>query len=125
MIARRWAETPVQPVSIDDLTEGLFRIAAGGLAGEFNLGLEKPLSMRELYGLMLEANSLRRMLVPAPAWPAMAVAGAAAAAGVDLPFSRDNVLGLKVLREFNTAASLRLLGLPSREACELPWRLRS
>ena len=115
---------PVQPIGLDDLVEGLTRIAARRSAGVFNLGVPEPITIRALYGRMLAAARLSRPMLPLPGDFTLRILRMFESAGLRLPVTSENLLGLKHLRKFDTEASLAQLSLKLAPIDELPWAPR-
>lgn len=114
---------PVQPIALADLVDGLQRIVDGRRAGEFNLGLAEPITIRELYRRMLAATGETRRLVPLPGGLAVWGLRGCEALGLRLPLTSENLLGQKQLRAFATADSLARLGITLTPLADLPWAL--
>lgn len=112
---------PVQVIGLNDAVEGICRVAERPAAGNFNLALPQPLTVRELYGRMLAASGLRRHILPLPGGPALLAVKLCEKLGLRLPVTSENLLGLKHLRRFETADSLVWLGLTLAPLDELPW----
>lgn len=112
---------PVQPVAIDELVRALVRIVTERRPGVFNLGTPEPVTIRELYRRMLAAAGLRRPVVPLPGTLVLFFLRGTEALGLPLPLTRENLLGQKQLRTFETADSFARLGLPAPYPATLPW----
>jgi len=112
---------PIQPIALEDLTEGLVRLTQRRAAGVFNLALPQPITIRELYTRMLAAARLSRPLLPLPGDLTLGVLRVCERLGLGLAITSENLLGLKHLRSFETADSLARLGLTLKPVDELPW----
>jgi len=112
---------PLQPVGIEDLTEGLSRLVLRRMPGVYNIGIPVPITIREFYGRMLAAAGLHRLLVPFPGDAAVSVLRVCEAAGLHLPVTAENILGLKFLRSFETVDSLERLNLILAPLDKLAW----
>jgi NADH dehydrogenase len=102
---------PIQTIWVDDLAEGVARAVERRLTGTLAIGSAEATTLREFYRAILASEHLRRPLVPVPGGPSMAVLRALEGLGIGLPFTSENLLGLRALRTFETGPSLELLGL--------------
>ena len=114
---------PVQPIALDDLVEALRVIVTRRLAGIYNLGQPVPLTIRQLYARMMAAAHLRRPLLPLPGGLAALALRATEGLGLRLPVTRENLLGQKQLRAFDTEASLARLGLTLKPLEAMDWNV--
>lgn len=102
---------PIQTLAMDDLLAIVEKVAAGGLAGRFDVAHPAVHRMRDLYDVILRHLPRRPLLLPVPlrlvAWGAAAFE----ALRIPAPVTRENVLGLRHLRAFDIAPSLARLGV--------------
>lgn len=102
---------PIQTIWVGDLAEGVARAVERRLTGTLAIGSAEATTLREFYRAILVNDHLRRPLLPVPGGPSMVVLRALEALGIRLPFTSENLLGLRALRRFETRPSLELLGL--------------
>jgi NADH dehydrogenase len=102
---------PIQVLWIEDLEDAVLHVLDRGIAGRFDVAHPEVRTMRELYEAICGALGVRRTFVPVPL--ALVEWGAATLEALRVPFPirRENVLGLKQLRAFDTAPSLAALGI--------------
>lgn len=110
---------PIQTLAMDDLLTIVERVIEHGIAGRFDVADPGVHRMRDLYEAILRTQAKRPLLVPVPLALVAFGAGLLEALKVPAPVTRENVLGLKHLRAFDTAPSLARLGivLEPFEAC--------
>jgi hypothetical protein len=94
-----------------DLCDAVARVVDHGIVGRFDVAAPEVHSMRTLYETVLRGLGVRRTLVGVPL--PLVELGVAVLEALHVPFSirRENVLGLKCLRAFDTAPSMRALGI--------------
>ena len=102
---------PIQTLWMGDLLEAVTRVIEGGLAGRYDVAAPEIHTMRDLYASVIRGLGVRRTLLSVPL--PLVEAGVAVLEALGIPFSirRENVLGLKHLRTFDTAPSMRALGI--------------
>ena len=109
----------VQTIAIDDLVEGVLRSLRPDITGIVSIAEARPVLLRELYEETARAAGVRPLFVPFPGGAALLLLRAAEAAGLRLPVTSENLLGLRQLRAFDIQADLDRLGLdpsPMRES---------
>lgn len=102
---------PIQTLAMEDLLRIVEQVAERRSAGSFDVADPVPHRMRDLYEAVLRAAPRRPLLVPVPLGLVAFGAGLLEALRVPAPVTRENVLGLKALRAFDTAPSLARLGV--------------
>ncbi len=102
---------PIQTLWMEDLLAIVERVIERGTSGRFDLATPEIYTMRELYQTVIRGLGLRRRLVPVPL--GLVHVGVTVLETLRVPFGiqRENVLGLKRLRAFDTAPDLRALGV--------------
>ena len=102
---------PIQTLWIGDLLEATTNVIERGLAGRYDVAAPEAHTMRDLYASVIRGLGVRRRLLSVPL-PLVEV-GVTVLEALGIPFSirRENVLGLKHLRIFDTAPSMRALGI--------------
>jgi nucleoside-diphosphate-sugar epimerase len=104
---------PIQTLWMGDLCEALGRVVDTRLAGRFDVAAPEVHTMRGLYESALRGMGLRRALIDVPL--PLVELGVSVLEALRVPFAirRENVLGLKRLMAFDTAPSMRALGVES------------
>lgn len=102
---------PIQTLAMDDLLAIVETVAGRALAGRFDVAHPEVHRMRDLYDAILRHLPRRPLLLPVPL--SLVALGAATLEALRLPapVTRENVLGLRHLRAFDTAPSLARLGV--------------
>jgi len=102
---------PIQTLWIGDLLEAMTNVIERGLTGRYDVAAPEVHTMRDLYASMIRGLGVRRTLLSVPL--PLVEAGVTVLEALGIPFSirRENVLGLKHLRTFDTAPSMRALGI--------------
>jgi nucleoside-diphosphate-sugar epimerase len=105
-----------QPMQFID-TKRLYRVISRvihykGICNEFNIGSSDFISMQEFYSEMAHKLNLNRYEVYIPIWVMFLVIRLSNTLGVNLPFNKENLLGLKAMRYFETKMSFRELEIP-------------
>ena len=116
----------MQIVGVDDLAVAIERLAnlAQELSGTFTIADPSVRSMREVYVGIARALDLRIVVVPVPFWIPLVVARAGKLFRLGLPITEDNLRGLRVAQQFETAGDLRRLGLDLRPLEEVAREFR-
>ena len=104
---------PIQTLWIGDLEAAIAAIAERGLTGRFEVAHPDVHTMRELYTAICNGLGVQRTFVTVPL--SLIELGASLLEGLRIPFPirRENVLGLKALIAWDTAESMRRLGIES------------
>lgn len=108
----------VQTVHVDDLCTAFERSLDRDLRGVITVAEPEGLTMQELLRLTAERLGRPYLMLPLPAAPMLTLLRLIERAGVPLPISSENLLGLKSLRHVSTAADLERLGQRVRTARE-------
>jgi NADH dehydrogenase len=109
---------PVQTVAVEDVCRIVSRVIDEKMSGTFLIGSTEVISLRELYVRIAAEQGRRLKFISLPYMLFDAVFTVLALLPVRLPVSKENLLGLKHLRSFDTAADLSRLGVrltPLRE----------
>ncbi|HEY2956437.1 MAG TPA: NAD-dependent epimerase/dehydratase family protein [Candidatus Eisenbacteria bacterium] len=110
---------PIQTLAMDDLLTLIERVIANGIAGRFDVATPRVYRMRDLYDAILRASPRRPWLVPVPLGAVLFGATLLERLRIPSPVTRENVLGLRCLKAFDTAPDLARLGvtLEPLESC--------
>lgn len=101
----------IQTIAIDDLCEGILRSIYANLTGTIHLAEPKSVTITSFYRTIARSQELSRIYIPIPGTPVLLLVKLLEYLGVRLPFSSENLLGLKKLIEFNVAADLDKIDL--------------
>jgi NADH dehydrogenase len=102
---------PIQVLWMGDLEDAVLAVIDRGLAGSFDVAHPEVRTMRELYEAICASLGVKRTFVSVPLALVELGAGMLETLRIPFPIRRENVLGLKQLRAFDTAPSLRALGI--------------
>jgi nucleoside-diphosphate-sugar epimerase len=102
---------PIQILWMGDLLSAVANVIDRRLAGRFDVAAPGVLTMRGLYESVQRGLGVRRVLVGVPLPLVELGVSVLEALRVPFPIRRENVLGLKRLRAFDTAPSMRALGI--------------
>jgi nucleoside-diphosphate-sugar epimerase len=108
----------IQTIHVDDLCAAIAQALDLRLTGRLVIAEPEGLSMRELLRLIARKQHRRCVFVPVPIAPLLALLRAAERVGMKLPFSSENLLGLRALRHQTSIEDLARLGLHIRTAEE-------
>ncbi len=102
---------PIQTLWMGDLCAAVEHVVDRGLAGSFDVAAPEVHTLRGLHQAVARGLGVRRTLVAVPL--PLVELGVSVLEALRVPFSirRENVLGLKRLRAFDTAPSMRALGI--------------
>ncbi len=102
---------PIQTLWMGDLCAAVANVVDRGLAGSYDVAAPAVHTMRGLYESVLRGLGVRRTLIGVPL--PLVTLGVSVLEALHVPFSihRENVLGLKQLRAFDTAPSMAALGI--------------
>jgi nucleoside-diphosphate-sugar epimerase len=110
---------PVQTVAVEDVCRIVSKVVDEGLGGKFLIGSTEVISLRELYIRIAAEQDRRLRFISLPYVVFDAVLTVLTLLPVRLPVSKENLLGLKHLRSFDTAADLSLLGVILKPLAEV------
>ena len=102
---------PIQTLWMGDLLQAIEHVVDREIAGRYALAAPEVHTLRELHETVMRGLRLNRPLVPVPLGLIELGAMALETLRVPFPIRRENVLGLRALRAFDTAADLRALGI--------------
>ena len=104
----------IQTIHIEDLLVGILKALETDQVGLLLLGEESPVMLREFYGQIATLAGRKKPMIPVPGFLALALLRMAEVFRMRLPFTTENLLGLKQLRSFDVRDSLRVLDLKPR-----------
>lgn len=113
----------VQTLAVEDLGAMIGLIADRGLAGRFLLSERRGITMRELYEGIARLVGARPRYVSLPMAPMDLALRVTEALRLPAPVTRENLLGLKQLREFDVGPDLARLGYEPASFAETMARL--
>jgi NADH dehydrogenase len=102
---------PIQTLWIGDLAEIVENVIARGIAGRYDVAAPAVHTMRDLYRAVMAGTGVSPRLVSVPIGAVELGVSLLEALRVPFPIRRENVLGLRALRAFDTAGSMRALGI--------------
>lgn len=108
----------VQTVHVDDLCVAFERALRVEGARSFNVAEADGVTMREFLAMLARRAGTWTLSIPLPVAPALHVIRAFERAGMSLPISSENLLGLTGMRHVETRADLDRLGVTLRSARE-------
>jgi NADH dehydrogenase len=106
----------LQTVHIDDLCRAVARATGRGLTGVLVVAEPEGIEMRRFLRELARRLGRRRFFAPLPLGGTLGLARACERLRIPLPFSSENLLGLKGMRLVPSAADLARLGLEGRGA---------
>jgi len=104
----------IQVLALADACEAVRRMLERGITGRLTVAHPQTLTLREFYSAIAVAVNKPPRFLRLPGGLTWALLRVAERAGVRLPLSSDNLLGLKQLRVFDVEQSLARLGLSPR-----------
>ena len=102
---------PIQVLWMGDLEDAVLAAIDRRATGTFAVAHPEVRTMRELYATVAHGLGVKPVFVPVPLALVEAGAMLLEALSVPFPIRRENVLGLKQLRAFDTAPSMAALGI--------------
>jgi nucleoside-diphosphate-sugar epimerase len=102
---------PIQVLWMGDLEDAVLAVIDRSLTGTYAVAHPEVRTMRELYTVVSAGLGTSPVFVPLPLPLVELGAATLEALRVPFPIRRENVLGLKQLRAFDTAPSLHALGI--------------
>jgi nucleoside-diphosphate-sugar epimerase len=103
---------PIQTVHVEDLAACICAIVERNHCGLIRYGERQPVLLRDFYAAIAAGLEVKRPLVPLPGALTLAGLRIAESAGLRLPMTSQNLLGLKQLIRVDAAADIARLGLP-------------
>jgi NADH dehydrogenase len=108
----------LQTIHIEDLCIAFERALERNLTGVLNVAEPDGQPLRDFITMLARRMGRRAVFVPVPAKPAVAFLQIIERAGLPLPVSSENVLGVLAMRRVETRADLSRLGMSVRSAAE-------
>jgi nucleoside-diphosphate-sugar epimerase len=108
---------PVQTIYLDDLVLFIDRLLDKNSRGTFTACEPAPVSYREFYIALAAIVGVTPKFIRLPYSVVLAGIAAAKLVGKDLPIDRDNVLGLRSMKVWDSAGDIERAGVPVRS-----WR---
>jgi nucleoside-diphosphate-sugar epimerase len=105
---------PVQTVAVEDVCIIAAKCIDENISGHFLIGAEKAITLRELYQSVARHKGRRLRFISLPYFLFDVVLSVLALLPLNLPISKENLLGLKHLRSFDTAPDLARLAVSLR-----------
>jgi nucleoside-diphosphate-sugar epimerase len=102
---------PIQTLWIGDLQQIVENVIARGIAGRYDVAAPEVHTMRDLYRTVMAGLPASPRLVSVPIGAVELGVIVLEALRVPFPIRRENVLGLRALRAFDTGDSMRTLGI--------------
>jgi len=102
---------PVQTLWMGDLVQAVENVIARGITGRYEVAAPEVHTMRDLYLAVMRGSGASPLLVSVPIGLVELGAASLEALRVPFPIRRENVLGLRALRAFDTAGSMKALGI--------------
>jgi hypothetical protein len=102
---------PIQTLAMSDLCRIIGQSYIKGITGSYILAERDPVLMKELYDLIAEKLGVDPGYIPIPVWLASMILGTLALVSIEPSFSKENLLGLKQLRTFETDSAARIFGV--------------
>lgn len=103
----------IQTVDVDDLCVAIERIVSARLSGRFSVA-DEGIPFRMLLERLARSQGRRIRFINIPVWPLHGLLWLAERLGIRLPFSTDNLLGLKSMQYVDTREDLRRIGIRLR-----------
>ncbi|MCF8257333.1 MAG: NAD-dependent epimerase/dehydratase family protein [Flavobacteriales bacterium] len=105
---------PVQTIAIEDVCMVVAKVVDERICGQLMVASEEVITLRQLYQQIARSKSLNPFFLSLPYALFNAVFSILAILPLPLPISKENLLGLKHLRSFDTASDLHRLGVRIR-----------
>jgi nucleoside-diphosphate-sugar epimerase len=105
---------PIQTVGVDEVCQAVETVMKQGVTGLFLLGSEEVVTLRQLYALIGEVRGQRLRFLSLPYTLFDLALTLLGLLPLRLPVSKENLLGLKCLRSFNTKNDLQCLSIKLR-----------
>lgn len=106
----------LQVIWIDDFCAAVISALEKGLTGRFAVASPRPVPIREFYAGIARLQRRRPRFLSLPGAASLWLLRGAERAGVSLPVTSENLLGLKAARIFDVDADLAALGITP-----IPW----
>ncbi|HET6991399.1 MAG TPA: hypothetical protein VFJ43_08755, partial [Bacteroidia bacterium] len=102
---------PLQTVFIDDLVLSIEQLIIRQLTGKFIVACDEAVPYREFYDALAKSVGVEPKFVRAPYWFAAWGITMANLFGKKLPVTKDNLLGLKLMKRIPSADDLKKIGV--------------
>lgn len=105
---------PFQTIHIDDLVGITEKVIERNISGTYTVAEPQPVPYKEFFVALAQKLNVSAKFVRVPFFLVNFALIIAEGIGMKLPIARENVLGLKFIRQRETAADLEKLGVPIR-----------
>ncbi len=105
---------PLQTVYIDDLVAGIFQIVDKNHTGIYVVATDEPVPFKQFYSDLAKTLGIKPTFIRAPFWLAGMAIGIGNLFGMKLPVTKDNLLGLKQMKQIPSSADLKKIGIELR-----------
>jgi NADH dehydrogenase len=102
---------PVQIIHETEVVDAVDRVIRTKSKGRFVLATEEPLPYRDFYAQLCESLGVKPRFVRLPFWMAKLMIGTAEFLGMQLPVTKDNLLGLEQMKHIPSAKDQEKLGM--------------
>jgi nucleoside-diphosphate-sugar epimerase len=102
---------PVQPISINDLAELIKLGIEKNISGVFPAAGAAPITMKELYKIISMKSGKKNIFIPMPYWCAEFMVILAFIFHIKLPISKENIIGLKHNKTYDTSVTQEKFGI--------------
>jgi UDP-glucose 4-epimerase len=106
---------PLQTVYIDDLVAGIFQIISKNLEGTFVIATHEPVPYKQFYRDLAQTAGIKPTFIRVPFWLAGMAIGLGNFLGMKMPVTKDNLLGLKQMKQISSADDLKKIGVKLRD----------
>lgn len=107
-------QQPMQYVHVNDLVLSIKKIIDQNAKGLFVIASPVPVPYREFYQQLCASLGKKPKFLRLPFWLAGFMIGFAEMLGMKLPVTKDNLLGLKTMKEIPSADDLKKIGIELR-----------
>ena len=105
---------PIQTVHVADLCKAIANAIERNMTGIVTYAEARPVPLREFYAAIAAGLKVTRPFIPVPGALALQALRVAEKAGLSLPMTSENLLGLKHLIEVEVTGDIERLGAPPR-----------
>jgi len=98
---------PIQTIALRDVCRIVEIGVTKNISGIYNMAHPHVLTIKTLYSEIARASGHKPFFLPVPIWLVFTILSLTEILRIKLPFTTENVLGLKCLRAFDTKTSLK------------------
>jgi nucleoside-diphosphate-sugar epimerase len=110
---------PMQLIGVNDVCDAVYSAIDKNLSGTYNIATNERFTYWEFYSILCSKLRIKPVFISIPYGLFIFMLSIMEAIGIKLPISRENLLGLKMLRHLDTVPDMKQIGLKMKSPAEV------